>query len=454
MSLKHSGVAIDIIKELEAVFLNAWQGAGAPEISILAVSGGGDSMAMMNAAAACSLPGKCIVITVDHGLRAQAAAEARFVAERANAAGLRHETLTWCPGEISAGVMAEARSARYALLALCAAKIGATAIFTAHNADDVAETLMMRLARGSGAKALANMHRSVQIAAGPGVPIPLIRPFLSQPRDALRAAAGAAGEDFIDDPTNSDASFERVRMRAFLASAGREIGLAPGQLEKSARRLAATAAIEAAQQRDRAAALGLRFEDWGGLSIDPDLDLARDNGVFARLVHAVGGDGYSPAPDIAHRALAQVVGGATASLAGVIVRPFRGRIFFYREPAALLGRADGTSAIAPMAIDAGQSILWDGRFIVTAGAATSVSPLGQFGAEMSAITGFNGPRDALLSMPRLGLTDAPSSPLNAPDCFKSLAGERFHGNVIRFADVAIDRKNTGLDTVRADGFAK
>ena len=131
---------------------------GAPGI-VLAVSGGPDSLALMWLAArwrhALSRGPRLLAVTVDHSLRAEAAREAREVKRLARSLGLSHRTMRWTGAKPKSGLPAAARSARYRLLAKAARESGATHILTAHTRDDQAETLLMRLVRGSGIAGLA-----------------------------------------------------------------------------------------------------------------------------------------------------------------------------------------------------------------------------------------------------------------------------------------------------------
>ena len=182
---------------------------------LLAVSGGGDSMAMLHAAACVLAPARLRVATVDHGLRPEAEAEARFVHERAQSLGIDHATLRWQPeGAVSA---ARARDARYDLLTAHARKVGAGALATAHTLDDQAETVWMRAKRltpTSGTRGLAGIPER---ATHEG--LSLLRPLLGLRRAHLRSLLHAAGERWHEDPTNSDPARERTRARSALSGA-------------------------------------------------------------------------------------------------------------------------------------------------------------------------------------------------------------------------------------------
>ena len=186
----------------------------APAI-ILAVSGGPDSVALMWLAArwrrALTRGPRLIAVTVDHGLRTQAAAEARGVKGLARNLDLPHRTMRWTGVKPKAGLPAAARAARYRLLAQAARACGASHIVTAHTRDDQAETLLMRMMRGSGIAGLAAMPR---LSEREGVW--LVRPFLDVAKSQLVATLRRARVGFVDDPTNHDVTFTRPRIRAVM----------------------------------------------------------------------------------------------------------------------------------------------------------------------------------------------------------------------------------------------
>ena len=152
----HSAITVSQAKTLFADWTSA------PAI-VLAVSGGPDSIALMWLAArwrrALRRGPRLIAVTVDHGLRREAAREARDVKHLAKTLDLPHRTLRWSDAKPKTGVPAAARAARYRLLAEAARASGATHILTAHTRDDQAETLLMRMLRGSGITGLAAMAR-------------------------------------------------------------------------------------------------------------------------------------------------------------------------------------------------------------------------------------------------------------------------------------------------------
>ncbi|MFA6123032.1 MAG: tRNA lysidine(34) synthetase TilS [Sphingomonas sp.] len=191
----------------------------------LAVSGGPDSMAML-ALAAAAFPGQVRAATVDHRLRAAAAAEAQMVADWCATAGVPHSTLVVAEPIGAASVQARARALRYDLLVRWAVEVGATCLATAHHADDQAETFLMRAARGSGVAGLAGI-RVRQRREG----VDLVRPLLGWRVTELRALAIAAALPFVDDPSNADPHYDRTRFRALLRDTP---WLDPAQIARSA----------------------------------------------------------------------------------------------------------------------------------------------------------------------------------------------------------------------------
>ena len=215
---------------------------GAPAI-ILAVSGGPDSIALMWLAArwrrALSRGPRLIAVTVDHGLRAEAAAEARDVKRLARTLDLPHRSMRWTGAKPKSGVPAAARAARYGLLAKAARDHGATHIFTAHTRDDQAETVLMRLLRGSGVAGLAAMAPVTEREG-----LLLVRPFLNVSKSQLIATLNKAKVAFADDPTNRDVKFTRPRIRAVMPVLAAEGGDARNLARLASRLARANAAIE------------------------------------------------------------------------------------------------------------------------------------------------------------------------------------------------------------------
>ena len=214
----------------------------APAI-VLAVSGGPDSIALMWLAArwrgALTRGPRLIAVTVDHGLRPEAAREAREVKRLARTLDLTHRTMRWTGTKPKTGLPAAARAARYRLLVQAARASGATHILTAHTRDDQAETLLMRLLRGSGIAGLAAMARESERDG-----VLLARPLLQVSKSQLIATLKKAKLGFADDPSNRDMNFARPRLRAVMPVLAAEGGDARSLARLAARLARANAAVE------------------------------------------------------------------------------------------------------------------------------------------------------------------------------------------------------------------
>lgn len=255
--------------------------AGAPAI-VLAVSGGPDSVALMWLAArwrrALAHGPRLVAVTVDHGLRPEAAREARDVKQLARSLELPHHTLRWSGPKPRTGVPAAAREARYRLLAQAARKHGATHILTAHTRDDQAETLLMRMLRGSGIAGLSAMARETERDG-----IMLTRPLLDISKTQLIATLKKARIGFADDPTNRDPSFTRPRLRALMPMLAEEGGDARNLARLAARIARANAALEL--QVDGAERyLALKSEDNPGAGFDAALFAVMPDEIRLRLL--------------------------------------------------------------------------------------------------------------------------------------------------------------------------
>lgn len=178
----------------------------------LAVSGGPDSLAMLLLAAA-AIPDEIAVMSIDHGIRAEAAQEVALVESLCEALGIPFAAARVDVG--SGNLQAKAREARYDALARWAGTEHLGAVATAHHADDQAETLLMRLARGSGLAGLAGVRADTTL---PGSEIALLRPLLTFRKAELEGVVSAAGITPVRDPSNADRAFDRVRVREHLAA--------------------------------------------------------------------------------------------------------------------------------------------------------------------------------------------------------------------------------------------
>ena len=271
----------------------------------IAVSGGPDSLALLLLAAA-ARPGKIEAATVDHGLRREARQEAAFVASVCDDLAIPHHVLNArvSPG---ASLQAQARAARYRVLGAWAIECDLGAVASAHHADDQAETLLMRLARGAGLSGLAATRRRRPLEPG----VMLVRPLLDWRRAELGAIVAAAKLVAVDDPSNRDPRHDRTRFRGLLAESD---WADPERLASSARWLAdADEAIEWAMTDLVATRLS---QDQLGVAIDPT-GLPRE--LQRRLLLAAFDQLAAPrprGPDL-DRALAALTAAKTATLSGL-----------------------------------------------------------------------------------------------------------------------------------------
>ncbi len=294
----------------------------------LAVSGGGDSMAMLALAVpwARHMGIALRVATVDHGLRDDSAAEAEMVAAECAVLGLEHAILRWQGWDGRGNTQMAARDARRALIQDWRGDI--QHVLFAHTQDDQAETVLMRLARGSGVEGLSGMSAQSQTADGWHV----LRPLLSTTRAELRHFVEVLKVPFVDDPSNADPRFDRIKARNALSHLD-ALGL-------TADRLAATAA---AMQLSRDA-LNNRMQmmsdasvrmGFGHLQIDRDVFATIEPDTQRRLMaHALqwtAHAAYRPRLSSLTRVLDDVQGGASATLHGCQIIVGKTRLHVVRE---------------------------------------------------------------------------------------------------------------------------
>src|SRR5437868_674 len=280
----------------------------------VAVSGGPDSLALLLLAAA-ARPGRVEAATIDHGFREEARDEAALVANICDRLGIRHATLTARWSELpETAIQERARNQRYRLLGYWAEERGLDVLATAHHAEDQAETVLMRLARGSGVRGLAGMRpRSVS----PGVHIRLVRPLLDWRRAELEQVCSAAGLTPVVDPSNLDERFERVRVRRALAGLD---WLDAGAIAQSASNLAdADAALEWAAKAEWSACVSEKRASITYLPSDAPAEIVRR--VVSRAIRKLATEGeFEPRGAELTRLIRTLSGGGTATLRGVLCR--------------------------------------------------------------------------------------------------------------------------------------
>jgi tRNA(Ile)-lysidine synthase len=241
--------------------------ADRPVIAI-AISGGPDSTALLWLAARWRAARKngpdLIAVTVDHGLRPEARREAESVKQFAKGLDVAHRTLRWTGPKPKTGIQEAAREARYALIAAAAKKAGADVVVTAHTLDDQAETVLLRLLRGSGPAGLQAMSGDAKYPGEPG--LVLARPLLSLRKARLVATLRKAGIAFAEDASNRDPRFTRPRLRAIMPALAGE-GLTAERLGLLARRLQRAEAALRDAVAVAAGQVSLSFENGGAADV-------------------------------------------------------------------------------------------------------------------------------------------------------------------------------------------
>lgn len=339
---------------------------------VVAISGGSDSLALLLLAhdflGRHSSSPSLLAVTVDHGLRAQSAAEARRVAAFCAARGIAHRTLVWQGDKPPSGISAAARDARYDLLAMAAADFGANVILTGHTLDDQAETYAMRAARGEG-PGLSGMA-AVTLFSGK---VWIVRPLLSVRRQELRNWLRARNIGWIDDPSNQDPAYERVRVRqqldeariVTLARQAHVAGLARTTLSRNAAELIAHGVTRPAP--------GLCLLDRSLFSGDSEAAAVL---ALRALLATMGGTPRLPDPAYSLALFSRLAAGESlrATLSRTLVDARRGGIFLRRESRDL-----------PRLVLDGRPAIWDGRWRVEGPAGLKVAAQGD-AADVNAIT--------------------------------------------------------------------
>ncbi len=208
-------------------------GADVPVKIAVAVSGGGDSMALallMNEWVK-ERGGELVALTVDHNLRPESSAEAIGVGKKFEALGIPHKILTWEGDKPDTHIQELAREARYNLLIEECKQQGYKFLAIAHNLEDQAETFWMRLAHGSGLDGLAAMSNMREIDG-----VKIIRPVMNCSRESLRLACSDRGIKWIEDPSNKNKKYLRVKLREFEEVLAKE-GMTTERIVKSIKKL-------------------------------------------------------------------------------------------------------------------------------------------------------------------------------------------------------------------------
>ena len=323
---------------------------------LLAVSGGADSTALLVIAARWAKDlkkrrqraPKLLAVTVDHGLRPEAKREAAAVKRLARELGIAHRTLSWRGTKPTTGLQEMARIARYRLLAEAATHAGYEHIVTAHTLDDQAETVLFRLARGSGLTGLAGMAHASAVPIGAGTAIFLVRPLLPISKARLLATLKAAGVAHCEDPSNLDPRFARPRLRALMPHLASE-GLDARCLARLAARMRrAEATVEFAVAAARAALAPGPWREGEPIAFASEQfdDLPAEVGLrlLGRAIAHAGNEGPVELGKLEwlYQALSTSRAPLRRTLAGAVVTLRGGRLVVERAPPRRTGAARGS----------------------------------------------------------------------------------------------------------------
>ncbi len=334
------------------------------------VSGGSDSMALMLMLVQwCAITGEnapaIFVLSVDHGLRPESADEVELVATISRQYGLTHKAFSWCGLESEGNISANSRDARYDLMCDWCAQQDISHLLVAHTLDDQAETVLLRLARGSGVDGLSAMATSRLWNN-----TTIYRPLLGVKRSRLMQFLETISCRFVSDPSNDDMKYDRVRVRKALDILD-PLGITSQGLVKTASRLAqAREALDVMTLQAIAATVSVH--DAGYCILCPQqleqfpYEIKRR--VLGRLLRAVAGCPYAPP----HSSLDQLLAWVMAS--PEVNRTLGGCLLMPRQQAVWVMRETGRNRLPQITLNPGQSVLWENRFQVSL-SASAAQPL-------------------------------------------------------------------------------
>ncbi len=353
--------------EFSAMMENVGPFETAPRLAV-AVSGGGDSMALVilvdrlvRAGSGAFAGGKVIALTVDHGLRKGSFAEAEKVGQWMSGRGIEHHILKWHGDKPGSGIQAAARDARYRIMSEWAAAAGVLHLLTAHHIDDQAETFLMRLARGSGVDGLSGMAAVTETSS-----VRLLRPLLGVGRNRLEQTLKLHNQEWLEDPSNNNRAFARVRIRNILPRLERS-GISSLRLAGDARCMAMLRQVLENAVSDLLASC-CRIYPCGYCEIAGDVFASAPAEVsrrsLSRILTCVGGGYYSPRRDKLDRLHRHIVNGklkSSRTLAGCSIQPMNNGPGEYGN---FLVCREGRGMPSPVIARAGMRIVWDNRFII------------------------------------------------------------------------------------------
>jgi tRNA(Ile)-lysidine synthase len=364
----------------------------APAQLAIACSGGGDSMALLDLACRWAKKNDTFIhaVIIDHGLRPGSTEEAESAAETANALGAVSAVKEWKGWKGVGNLQNAARAARRKLLVDYAGSQDITEVMLGHTLDDQAETFLMRLARGSGVEGLSGMARDTDVDG-----IRFLRPLLSVRREQLRAHLLERGIEWVEDPSNDDDRFDRVRMRKLLPALA-DSGLTAERLASTCDALHRASEVVSVRAREAAEACvmlehgDVLFDRAGLASFEADTRYR----IFAHALCWVSGNSLRPRFSALKSALSEVLAGEKLTLHGCLIIQQGASFRLTREYSAV---SDLKTPVAGV---------WDGRWILQAGNdALTVRAVGEDGIEFIDKSERLAPRETLLSMPSVWEND-------------------------------------------------
>ncbi len=337
----------------------------------LAVSGGGDSLALMHLFAGWARAQNAkppVVLIVDHGLRPESSKDAAKATRWAKRAGLEAHILHWQGRKPKADIEAQAREARYRLMGEWCRAHGVDALFVAHTREDQAETFLLRLARGSGVDGLSSMQPRAPFPAAGFASLNLFRPLLDMTRGELREYLGGRDQPWLDDPMNADPRFARTRLRTIFPIL-EAAGLSASRIADAARHLArAREALDASAAGLMAKAVYYDTAGYALIDAKAIANAPRELGLRAlgKTLMAVSGENYRPRferlEQLFDAMLARKISGGR-TLHGCRIAPAPKPWRKFGEATLLVTREARAAMRSPdTLLKCGVDAIWDNRF--------------------------------------------------------------------------------------------
>lgn len=321
-----------------------------PHIAV-GVSGGADSMALALLLAnwAKRLGGSVTALIVDHGLRPESGTEARSASKVLATLEIENQILEWASDDVTSAIQSNARQARYALMEAWCKQASVLHLAVAHHADDQAETVLMRIEKGSGPDGLSGVPQARELKH-----CRLLRPLLNVRKQALVRFLDDHGVSWFNDPSNDDPKYARTVIRTGIAVDNVDVD---GVATSATRYARVRDVAETAAARWMARYADLKPSGYLVLNRTALMGSAEDTRlrVLSRAATVIGGKIYPPAISATERLLKSISDGRSATISGSLFTAKKDRVMVFREMRNL-----------PMAQPIiGNEFLWDGRFSIT-----------------------------------------------------------------------------------------